>query len=538
MNKRALIYARASSDEQASEMTSSLDDQVLFCTQYAERNGFEVERIYQDDYTGRVRERPALMQMESDIAKNSIDAIIAWNHKRISRYWPLGLSLLTNWAEQGIEVHVVNDGGKIDFANWGILLAMFGQVEANKDIDDLRDKTMRGRNRQVENHNRIMCTGKPPYGYKIVNKGLKYKQRYEIDETEAEIVRLIFRWYTRGDENNIPLPIAEITNRLDKMGIKPPGKLKTNDKLVWRASTISRILKNELYVGIFWWGKTRMVRENPLQQESKRVKMPKDQWHRVDVPELAIIDRHIFEEAAKSLKRNRELSRRNAKYKYLLSGYLFCGDCGRRMTSRLHRAYMCMARSLKYHDCKQPHRSISVKKADGIIWDWLTWILSNEECLLEGIRSIGDQKEDELFEKRQRMERLHNSVNDLDRRISGLIEDLSYFRDRSSNRDAIDSIRRQIEDLSSAKEGLDKERSNIEAELNDQSLSDDNIEQVLNYVREVKERLPKATFEDKRYLLRLFDVKGYYISNEDKRRLDVSCAIPAFNGSFDLHLSR
>ena len=50
------------------------------------------------------------------------------------------------------------------------------------------------------------------------------------------------------------------------------------------------------------------------------------------LPELAIIDLETYEAAQKQRLNNLKLSRRNRKYNYLLSRYLFC-ICGARMTA-------------------------------------------------------------------------------------------------------------------------------------------------------------------------------------------------------------
>ena len=171
-------------------------------------------------------------------------------------------------------------------------------------------------------------------------------------------------------------------------------------------------IQNELYTGVFSWGKTRMIRKIDLQDKSKRVTMPKEEWTRLNVPQLALVDQATFGIAANNLKRNKELAQRNAKREYLLSGHFFCGSCGRRMTgtnlqhkTRRHLAYLCTSHSTKHYGCNQPHKNISVNKADSIVWDWLIWLLNDEQHLINGIQSMGDKQDSEVYEKRLAMER-------------------------------------------------------------------------------------------------------------------------------------
>ena len=57
----------------------------------------------------------------------------------------------------------------------------------------------------------------PPYGYKKIK--LQGQKGFTLvpDEKEAEIVKLIFKWYTQEDR----IGTRKICYRLDEMGIKP-----------------------------------------------------------------------------------------------------------------------------------------------------------------------------------------------------------------------------------------------------------------------------------------------------------------------------
>ena len=97
-----------------------------------------------------------------------------------------------------------------------------------------------------------------PYGYR---KDPDKKGHLLIVEEEAKVVRMIFSLYNQGigrtqiahtlNERNIPSP----SERLHRQGAmrKPVGKSKV---ALWKYSSVSAILENEVYIGNLVQGKT------------------------------------------------------------------------------------------------------------------------------------------------------------------------------------------------------------------------------------------------------------------------------------------
>ena len=63
MSKRAVIYARVSTDEQA-EKGYSLPHQINECRRYAQNHGFAVAQEFIDDYSGATLERPGFSMLK------------------------------------------------------------------------------------------------------------------------------------------------------------------------------------------------------------------------------------------------------------------------------------------------------------------------------------------------------------------------------------------------------------------------------------------------------------------------------------------
>lgn len=106
ISKRALIYVRVSTDEQAKGY--SLKTQIEGCARYAEEMGYAIAATFQEDYTGTSLDRPALNEMRNFIAADqSISVLIVYDLDRIARKSILQMILEEELHRTGIVVEYV-----------------------------------------------------------------------------------------------------------------------------------------------------------------------------------------------------------------------------------------------------------------------------------------------------------------------------------------------------------------------------------------------------------------------------------------------
>ena len=173
----------------------------------------------------------------------------------------------------------------------------------------------------------VVVGSRPPFGYRVRTE--PHKAWLEIDPDEARTVRMVFQWYVNGEESGQPMSIYGIMSKLTEMGFPTRGdKVKHVAKKrkagVWSDKMIRNILSNETYIGIWYYGKTKMVSDGKELQRlakpkcgfGKQVARAKEEWIAVDVPK--IINRDLFEKAKQRLSLNIEQSKRNTKHEYLL----------------------------------------------------------------------------------------------------------------------------------------------------------------------------------------------------------------------------
>jgi hypothetical protein len=117
----------------------------------------------------------------------------------------------------------------------------------------------------------------------------------------------------------------QITDELNKMGIKPPrGRYWQPGALTGSNNRHNGILGNEIYCGQIVWNKVRMVKDP---ETGKRISRPNPEsdWHRAEAPHLQIVTRQQFDEVSRIRRERRHLkASHRRKPKRLLSGLLKC----------------------------------------------------------------------------------------------------------------------------------------------------------------------------------------------------------------------
>jgi site-specific DNA recombinase len=135
MNKKAIIYTRVSTDEQA-EKGYSLQSQIEDCRKYALKYDMNIVAEITDDYTGSTLDRPGFNELEIMLVRKEAEAVVIYPSDRLSRNAANTLMILEQWHEDGIELHYC-DRGKVKFDDEGIVTEGFPNKIVNRIYVDL-----------------------------------------------------------------------------------------------------------------------------------------------------------------------------------------------------------------------------------------------------------------------------------------------------------------------------------------------------------------------------------------------------------------
>ncbi len=335
---RAAIYARYSSENQSEK---SIDDQIRVCENYIKEHNMTLSdnHIYIDEaISGSLVNRPGLQALEKGMENKEFGAVVVDDLSRLSRSNHQMLTLVLKFDYHQVKLISVSDGIVTGDENSKLGIHIRGFINELY-LDDLRKKTMRGLEGQKL---RGFSAGENVYGYRTqpvgelkVNK--KGQPKYEgmvhkINPDEADIVRRIYKEFI--GENSI----SKIARKLNQDRI-PTKRGYTGG---WNTSSISRILKNEKYMGLWIWRKSKNVRD-PLTGKRKQVLRPKEEHLSIFKKELAIIDKGTWEKAQKrwrelkgtwpmrKSKQKGQIGQRSYIYgnpSHLLAGLMRCYCCG------------------------------------------------------------------------------------------------------------------------------------------------------------------------------------------------------------------
>src|SRR5688500_14811823 len=210
MNRPTAIYARVSTDDQA-ERGYSLPSQIDACQKFAEQKGFDIVEVFQDDISGAkpIAIRPEGEQLQRGIDAGQINSVIVYCVDRLSRDIVDLLTTVRDWLRAGVELYAL-DVGQVT-SEVDIVLVIKGW-QGSDERQKIRERTTRGRLAKAK-AGKVTGQGAPPYGYTYSDGELF------IDESYAQIVRMIFEWYVNGDERGHMMSLYTIAERLTNMGI-------------------------------------------------------------------------------------------------------------------------------------------------------------------------------------------------------------------------------------------------------------------------------------------------------------------------------
>ena len=249
MTQRCALYARYSSGQQRA---ASIEDQFRLCCEHAERESWTVVGCYRDVAASGASMilRPGIQALLEDARRGMFEIAVAEALDRVSRDQADVATLHKHLRFAGVTVVTLAEGeiSELHVGLKGTMNALF--------LKDLAAKTHRGLRGRVEQGR---SGGELCYGYDVVKSfdgsGDPVRGGRNIDETEAEVVRLVFREFAAGAS---PRAIARRLNREGVPG--PSGKLWTDSTIRGYAKRGTRLINNEIYVGRLVWNRLRYVK--------------------------------------------------------------------------------------------------------------------------------------------------------------------------------------------------------------------------------------------------------------------------------------
>lgn len=335
--KRVAAYARVSSGKDS--MLHSLSVQISYYSELIQKHkGWEYVGAYADEaLTGTKETRPEFQRLLDDCRNGKIDMIITKSISRLARNTVTMLEVVRELKSMNIDVyfekeniHSLSGDGELMLT----ILASFAQEESRSVSENCKWRIRKGFAEGELINLRFM------YGYRIK------KGKIEIEESEAEIIRMIFKDYIEG------IGGTAIAKKLREMGVK---KLRGGK---WNSERVIEIIKNEKYAG------NALLQKKYVKDHLTKTLV----WNKGNLPKYyaegthpAIIYLETFEMAQEILCKNRERYLGvSGVYKYPFSSKITCGICGKkyRHKNRQGRISWNCSTYLKYGKDSCPSKQI------------------------------------------------------------------------------------------------------------------------------------------------------------------------------------
>ena len=187
------IYVRTSTVKQGEEGTS-LETQEEQARLKAIELGYQVDpqHIWREMESGAYIDRPGLNLMLQAVQNREVDIVIVYDYDRLSRN-PLDLlNIQSVFIDAGVSLEFVR--GPSDTSPEGQLLTYFMGYAAQRERLQLMERTMRGKEQAAKDGRMPATGGIGLYGYDY-DPALR---RRVINETEADVVRMVFQWASEG----------------------------------------------------------------------------------------------------------------------------------------------------------------------------------------------------------------------------------------------------------------------------------------------------------------------------------------------------
>ena len=338
---------------------------------------------------------------------------------------------------------------------------------------------------------------KAPFGYRRVkvNDGAKERPTLKPDPATAPVVKEVFQSSLRGNG------LKEICKELNERGITNRGRR-------WYKGGLHYLLTNEAYTGTLVWGRTSKGDKDPDPVRVTKAWKP-------------LVSKKVFEAVQRGLRERTPVVQRPARVgsKFLLSGLLRCGVCGRPYTGQGAKGgqygyYVC-GTLLREGAGTCEARYLNTPKVEGFVIEKIREGILTDETITELVTLVAEEIDAMAGEFSGRLKAIEVELEleeveleDVESRLEKLYEALETSEltlEALSPR--ILSLRHRQDQLTAAKDEASRMLEQRRVEL-------PGTEEIKEYVADFRSFLQEGTFLERKALIRNF-VEGIEVIGDE-----------------------
>lgn len=396
----AAIYARVSTEQQATGDRTSLERQEKNCRRTAARLGLTVHERYvvkEAHSASDPEDRPGLEHLQRAAERGEFQYVLVDVIDRATRAGGEDiLDIIKRFLAFGVEpvwanhpewdMHDILDRRKAVDDAW----------KAWEDKQTIARRFYEGKLERMENG--LLLRNNIAYGYRWNAPDPRWRGEYDEDPrtmwepdegdgsqyNTAQVVRRIFRMMAEGSST------VRVKDQLNMEGVPPPSQVKNRKRrpsrligttVGWNVATVSKITKDTSYKGQHpqhrWYEKVhdpKVRKAKGLKTDRYNAERDPSEWKYVAVP--ALVDGATWEAANRQLQQNitqwhRAPRRYTAADVLLYGGWVRCAYCGGALQA-WQRGYDTVPSGRSWHYICSRNHSIAGARCQGV------WILARE----------------------------------------------------------------------------------------------------------------------------------------------------------------
>ncbi|MFC1789496.1 recombinase family protein [Patescibacteria group bacterium] len=495
--KKAVLYARVSSDQQKEEKT--IESQLDALKDICKRDNVSIVKEYIDDgWGGETLARPALDQLRDEASLGLFNTLYVWKADRLGRdHIDQGI-VLRELKKQEIKIFF----GERQLTEENKLQSDIESLLAEYENKQRAERTRRGKLYKIKSGKFVRTI--PPFGYKFI-KTKEGDWKLEINPKEAEIVKAMFNLYLKYQR------MTQVAKDLERR------KIYTRNNIFWKPCVISKLLGDKTYKGEWHFGKIENVEPKNRKlkfikrlKSSQRVK-PEEEWIKLKIP--AIIDEKTFERVQELKKKNFKLFG-FTKNPFILSGLLRCDKCGLRVAGFADKRNINL---YSYYRCPTIGcGGIKRDLLDSSIWDFIKNLIQNPEILIQYIKHLNENRNVILSEETKTdLLRKKSDIKKKKDRLFSLYEEEVMEKDE---------LMTKIRDYAQKEKEIDNDIKEVELKLFQAKKKDVIITNLQEFAKLTENQLNELNPRQKKEFLRII-IKEIRVNFENSK-VDIGGHIP------------
>ena len=428
MAERAVIYARVSTEQQATDDKTSLSEQLLAIRKYAESHGYEIVDEIAEEMSGRRQDTEGLEKIRDAADSGRIGTVIVYKWNRLARTVARFESFMLEMKLAGVDV--VSLDGQSNATPTGRMFNRLMAVFSEYQRDDLVETMQQGK-RGIARQGKVVPSRFAPYGFEYDRDS----RTYRVDEERMESVRTLFRMVGAEGE-----ALWAVKRAFDAAGVPT-----TKGAPHWHTTTLRDMIFNDAYrphtpeelramvaaenlsadvlagldagrsPGIAWYNRHK-VETAP---DGRQIKMPKprEEWIAVPVPDSGVPREWV--EAARERVRDNVKPSDAGRRSWNLKPFGYC-ECGARLKPHtvrrptgLHFYYVCAAHRAGKAPCRHAKYHPAVE-LEGRVSRFVLRLIEDPDVLREQVEAQAAREKDGLRDTKRRIAALAQRLADAD----------------------------------------------------------------------------------------------------------------------------